>query len=289
MPSTSPLFPSLGQLATDNAQGEYYLTDLVGMYRRSGAVVETLCAEDATELRGVNNRVDLSDLAAVVYERKRRTLMLEGVTFEDPATAYVEMDVTVGADSTIGPGVTVTGKTRIGERCRIHAGSRLSDATLESDSTILDHCVVTQSVVRSHASVGPFAHLRPGSDVGTHARVGNFVELKKTTLGAHSKAGHLAYLGDATIGADVNVGAGAITCNYDGTAKHQTIIEDGVFVGSDSQLVAPVTVGRGAYIAAGSSITEDVPPHSLAIARSRQTTKKDWASGRRKKATKESA
>ena len=272
-----PLFPALGELATDNAQGEYYLTDLVAMYRRLGKTVETLCAEDASELRGVNTRVDLSELSAVLYDRKRRELMLDGVTLEDPSSAYIELDVSIGADSVIGPGVIMTGRTTVGERCRIHAGSRLTDTTVESDAVVLDHSVVTRSIIRSHASVGPFSHLRPESEVGSHARVGNFVELKKTTLGPHAKAGHLAYLGDATIGADVNVGAGTITCNYDGKQKHQTVIEDGVFVGSDSQLVAPVHIGQGAYIAAGSSITEDVPAESLAIARARQTNKPGWA------------
>jgi bifunctional UDP-N-acetylglucosamine pyrophosphorylase/glucosamine-1-phosphate N-acetyltransferase len=276
----APLFVALHDLATDNAQGEYYLTDLVALYRRAGRTVETLSVDDATELRGINTRVDLSELAAVLYDRKRRSLMLDGVTFEDPSNAYIELDVSIGADSVVGPGVIMSGKTTVGERCRIHAGTRLTDATVESDAVVLDHSVITRSIVRSHASIGPFAHLRPDSEVAEHARVGNFVELKKTRLGPHSKAGHLAYLGDATIGTDVNIGAGTITCNYDGKQKHQTVIEDGVFVGSDSQLVAPVTIGQNAYIAAGSSITEDVPADALAIARTRQTNKPDWAKRR---------
>jgi bifunctional UDP-N-acetylglucosamine pyrophosphorylase / glucosamine-1-phosphate N-acetyltransferase len=283
-----PLFDALHSLAADNAQGEYYLTDLVAVYRRAGRIVETLCADDAAELRGVNNRIDLAELSAVIFDRKRRTLMLGGVTLEDPATTFVEPDVAIGADTILGPGVTLTGRTTIGERCRIHAGCRLTDARLDTDVTVLDHSVITSSTVRSRASVGPFAHLRPGSDVAEDARVGNFVELKKTRLGPRSKAGHLAYLGDATIGADVNIGAGTITCNYDGERKHQTTIEDGVFVGSDSQLVAPVTIGRNAYVGAGSSITEDVPPDSLAIARARQTNKGGWAASRHKTRPKES-
>jgi bifunctional UDP-N-acetylglucosamine pyrophosphorylase/glucosamine-1-phosphate N-acetyltransferase len=277
-----PLFKALRDLATDNAQGEYYLTDLVAMYRRLGRTVETLRIEDAGELRGVNTRVDLSEVAAAVYDRKRRALMLDGVTFDDPSSALIELDVTIGPDSIIGPNVMMTGRTTVGARCRIHAGARLTDATIESDAVVLDHCVITRSLVGSHASVGPFAHLRPESEVGPHARVGNFVELKKTKLGPHSKAGHLAYLGDATIGTNVNIGAGAITCNYDGKNKHQTVIEDGVFVGSDSQLVAPVRIGRDAYVAAGSSITEDVPAEALAVGRARQINKPDWAKRRPK-------
>jgi bifunctional UDP-N-acetylglucosamine pyrophosphorylase/glucosamine-1-phosphate N-acetyltransferase len=283
------LFESLRRLATDNAQGEYYLTDLVSMYRRAGRTVETFCADDPDELRGVNNRIDLAELGIVLFDRKRRALMLDGVTLDDPSTTFVEPDVSVGADTVIGPGVSLTGSTTIGERCRIHAGVRLTDATLESDVTILDHSVITQSIVRAHASVGPLAHLRPGTDVGEGAHIGNFVELKKTRFGSRSKAGHLSYLGDATIGADVNIGAGTITCNYDGEKKHQTVIEDGVFVGSDSQLVAPVTIGRDAYVGAGSSITEDVPPESLAVARARQTNKRDWVRSRRARQPKESS
>jgi bifunctional UDP-N-acetylglucosamine pyrophosphorylase/glucosamine-1-phosphate N-acetyltransferase len=226
-------------------------------------------------------------MARVMLDRKRRALMLDGVTLEDPATTYVEMDVEVGADTTLAPGVTLTEGTSIGERCHVHAGSRISRSRIDPDVTILDHSVIVDSVVRAGASIGPFAHLRPGSDVGEQARVGAFVELKKTRLGPGSKAGHLAYLGDAVIGADVNIGAGTITCNYDGASKHTTTIEDGVFVGSDSQLVAPVTVGRNSYVAAGSSVTEDVPEDALAVARSRQVNKPGWATARRARQRKE--
>jgi bifunctional UDP-N-acetylglucosamine pyrophosphorylase/glucosamine-1-phosphate N-acetyltransferase len=276
-----PLFDALRSLASDNAQGEYYLTDLVAMYARSGLRVETLQVDDAQEVRGVNSRVELADMARVLLDRKRRALMLDGVTLEDPSTTYVELDVEVGADTTLGPGVTLTGATRIGERCRVQSGCRLTDARIEDEATVLDHSVIVRSVVRAGASVGPFAHLRPGSDVGEGAKVGNFVELKKTRLGPRSKAGHLSYLGDATIGADVNIGAGTITCNYDGLHKHETTIEDGVFVGSDTQLIAPVTIGRNAYIGAGSSITENVPEDALAVARGRQANKPGWARARR--------
>jgi bifunctional UDP-N-acetylglucosamine pyrophosphorylase/glucosamine-1-phosphate N-acetyltransferase len=275
-----PLFPALHRLATDNSQGEYYLTDLVAGYRRDGLPVETLCLDDPAEMRGVNSRIDLADLTSVIWARKRRALMLDGVTLEDPATTYVDDDVRVGADTIIGPGVTLSGRTAIGERCRLMPGVRISDSVVGDDTTVLDRSVIVESTVGARARIGPFSHLRPKSVIGDGAHVGNFVELKNTRLGRDSKANHLAYLGDGVIGDRVNIGAGAITCNYDGTEKHPTVIEDDVFIGSDSQLVAPVTIGKGAYVAAGSSITEDVPPGGLGIARSRQVNKPDWAARR---------
>jgi bifunctional UDP-N-acetylglucosamine pyrophosphorylase/glucosamine-1-phosphate N-acetyltransferase len=276
-----PLFDSLKSLATDNAQGEYYLTDLVALYRRRGLHVDALCLDAADEVRGVNSRVDLADLTRVLLDRKRRELMLGGVTLEDPSAVYVESSVQVGEDTILGPNVTLTGRTTVGARCRIHAGVRLTDAIVGDDVTILDHCVIVNSTLASHVSIGPFAHVRPGSTIEAHAHVGNFVELKKTRLGARSKAGHLAYLGDAIVGEDVNIGAGVITVNYDGVNKHQTVIEDGVFVGSDSQLVAPVRLEKGSFVAAGSSITADVPADALAVARARQAVKPGWAATRR--------
>jgi bifunctional UDP-N-acetylglucosamine pyrophosphorylase/glucosamine-1-phosphate N-acetyltransferase len=203
------------------------------------------------------------------------------VTLEDPTTTYIDADVTIGADTVIGPGVTLEGRTSIGERCRLYPGSRLTNATVGDGVTILDRSIIVESRVGRGARIGPFSHVRPDSDIGEEAHVGNFTELKKTSLGKKSKANHLAYLGDAIIGQDVNIGAGAITCNYDGVKKHQTVIEDGVFIGSDSQLVAPVRVGKGAYVAAGSSITQDVPADALAIARGRQENKPGWAASRR--------
>jgi bifunctional UDP-N-acetylglucosamine pyrophosphorylase/glucosamine-1-phosphate N-acetyltransferase len=182
----------------------------------------------------------------------------------------------------------LNGRTTVGERCRLHAGVRVSDSVLGDDVTVLDHCVIVKSSVSHRVSIGPFAHLRPNSDVAEDAHLGNFVELKNTRLGPGSKAGHLAYLGDATIGSHVNIGAGAITCNYDGERKHRTVIEDHVFIGSDSQLIAPVTIGVGAYVAAGSSITQDVPADALAVARSQQLIKPGWVSNRRRKRAEES-
>jgi bifunctional UDP-N-acetylglucosamine pyrophosphorylase/glucosamine-1-phosphate N-acetyltransferase len=276
-----PLFSSLHELAADNAQGEYYLTDLIATYRQRRLVVETLRLESAGELRGINTRVDLAEIGAEMRSQKNRELMLAGVTLEDPATTYVDLDVSVGPDTVIGPNVILQGATSLGSNCRIHAGVRLTNAVLADGVTVLDRSVITDSEVAAGATIGPFSHVRPHSSVGENAHVGNFVELKKTSMGRGSKANHLAYLGDATIGDDVNVGAGTITCNYDGVAKHPTVIEDGAFIGSDSQLIAPVTIGKGAYVAAGSSITQDVPADALAIARGKQENKPGWAARRR--------
>jgi bifunctional UDP-N-acetylglucosamine pyrophosphorylase/glucosamine-1-phosphate N-acetyltransferase len=210
--------------------------------------------------------------------------MDSGVTLVDPATVYVGPDVTVGPDTIIHPGVHLEGRTRVGARCEIHAGVRIVDSTLDDEVTINNFCVIVSSSIAKGAEVGPFARMRPETRVGEGVHIGNFVELKKTSLGRGSKASHLSYLGDATIGERVNIGAGTITCNYDGTRKSPTIIEDGAFIGSDSQLVAPVRIGKDAYVAAGSSVTEDVPPGSLAIARSRQINKEGWVA--RKKSAK---
>jgi bifunctional UDP-N-acetylglucosamine pyrophosphorylase/glucosamine-1-phosphate N-acetyltransferase len=284
--SLGPLFGSLRELAADNAQGEYYLTDLVAIYNQHGLDVRALVLEEPAELRGVNSRVDLADLTRILRARKNRELMLDGVTLDDPDTTYVDEDVRVGPDTVLGPGVILEGRTSVGARCRIGAGAHLRDADVGDDVTVLDRSVIAESSIGPGASVGPFAHLRPGSVIGAGARIGNFVETKKTTMGEGSKANHLAYLGDAVIGRHVNIGAGTITCNYDGQQKHQTIIEDGVFVGSDSQLVAPVRIGRDAYVAAGSSITQDVPADALGVARSRQHNKAGWAAERRAKLAK---
>jgi bifunctional UDP-N-acetylglucosamine pyrophosphorylase/glucosamine-1-phosphate N-acetyltransferase len=284
---SKPLFEALRGLAADNAQGEYYLTDLVASYRQRQLKVETMGLDTPDELRGVNSRVDLSELGRILRSRKNRMLQLAGVSLDDPDATYIDDDVTVGPDTVISPGVILEGKTTIGARCRIHAGVRLTNVTVADDVTILDHCVLTDSSVAAGAAIGPFAHLRPNTAIGEHAKVGNFVELKKTTLGRKSKANHLSYLGDATIGEAVNVGAGTITCNYDGYSKAKTVLEDGVFIGSDSQLIAPVRVGKGAYVAAGSSITEDVPADALAIARGRQQNKAGWAAARRRERAKD--
>jgi bifunctional UDP-N-acetylglucosamine pyrophosphorylase/glucosamine-1-phosphate N-acetyltransferase len=276
-----PLFDALRGVAAENAQGEYYLPDLVALYRSRNLPVETVVVDDANEIRGINSRRELAEVSAIVRQRKNDELMASGVTIEDPATTYIDSDVQVGPDTIIHPGVHLEGRTRIGRGCELHAGARLVNATLGDRVTVLNYCVITDSRVADGARIGPFAHLRPESDVGEEAHIGNFVELKKTRLGNGSKANHLAYLGDATIGTKVNIGAGTITCNYDGEKKHPTIIEDDVFVGTDSQLVAPVTIGRGAYVAAGTTVTTDVPQGSLAISRTPQTNKEGWVEKRK--------
>jgi bifunctional UDP-N-acetylglucosamine pyrophosphorylase/glucosamine-1-phosphate N-acetyltransferase len=281
-----PLFSALKKIAAENAQREYYLTDLVGVYRRRKLTVGTVVLPGIAAVRGVNSRTELAEVGALVRQGKNEELMGRGVTIIDPATTYVDDDVAVGADTVIHPGVILEGRTRIGAACEIHAGVRIVDSAVGDRVIINNYCVITGSTIADGARVGPFAHVRPNSEIGADARVGNFVELKKTVLGAGSKANHLTYLGDATIGANVNVGAGTITCNYDGVHKHPTVIEDGAFIGSDSQLVAPVTVGAGAYVAAGSSITEDVPPGALGIARAKQVNKPGWT-GKKNKGRKE--
>ncbi len=283
----APLFPALARVAADNSQREYYLPDVAALYRRAGRRVAALAAARPEEILGINTRAELAATSERVWRARREALMAAGVTLEDPAATYVDAGVTVGPDSVIAPGVSLLGRTTIGARAVIQAGVRIVDSQLGDDVTVLDHCVIAGSRLDAGASVGPFAHIRPGSAVGPAARVGNFVELKKTRLGAGSKASHLAYLGDATIGEKVNIGAGTITCNYDGAAKHPTVIEDEVFIGSDSQLVAPVRIGRGAYVAAGSSITRDVPAGALAIARGRQENKEGWVAMKKARAAAE--
>ena len=273
----APLFDALRGIASQNAQGEFYLTDLVSIYRRRKLPVETLVVEHPAEIRGINSRTELAEVGAVVRQNKNEELMAAGVTLVDPATTYIDPRAEIGSDTVIHPGVIIEGATRIGKACEIQAHVRIADAEIGDHVNVNSFCVIVESRVADGASVGPFAHLRPASDVGPGAKIGNFVELKKTTLGARSKVSHLSYIGDATVGADVNIGAGTITCNYDGEKKHQTVIEDGAFIGSDSQLVAPVKVGKGAYDGAGSSIVEDVPAGALGIARSRQANVEGWA------------
>jgi bifunctional UDP-N-acetylglucosamine pyrophosphorylase/glucosamine-1-phosphate N-acetyltransferase len=281
----APLFSALRSIGSSNAQNEYYLPDLVRIYRSRGLPVETVTVDDADEILGVNSRKELARVATILNSRKNDELMAAGVTLVDPATAYIGPDVVVGPDTVIHPGVFLEGATRIGSGCEIHAGVRLVNSSVDDQATIYNFCLIIDSHIAGGAQVGPFAHLRPQSHVSEGAKVGNFVELKKTVLGRGSKASHLTYLGDATIGENVNIGAGTITCNYDGTAKHPTVIEDGAFIGSDSQLIAPVRVGRGAYIAAGSSITDDVPAEALAISRGKQLNKEGWTRSRKRHKT----
>ena len=271
-----PLFDALEQIGSDNAQGEYYLPDLIGIYRKRRKVVTTYMIQNASEIRGINSRSELAEVSTMVRQQKNEELMAAGVTLIDPATTYIDLDVEIAADTVIHPCVFIEGSTKIGAACEIHAGSRIVNSTLADRVVVKNHTVITDATLQEGATVGPFAHLRPEAHIGPGARVGNFVELKKTRVGARSKANHLSYLGDTTIGADVNVGAGTITCNYDGVKKNETVIEDGSFIGSDTTLVAPVKVGHNAYVGAGSTITDDVPAGALAIARSRQENKPGW-------------
>ena len=277
-----PLFETLRSIAAKNAQGEYYLTDLVSIYRKRKLPVETLIVDDPGEVRGVNSRSELAEMSASMRQTKNEELMAAGVTLIDPATTYIDPSVVVGPDTVIHPGVVLQGQTRVGSACEIHAYSRIADSEIGDHVTILNFCLIVGARVAHSAAIGPFAHLRPETEVGERAKIGNFVELKKTSLGSGAKVNHLSYLGDATVGPNVNVGAGTITCNYDGHKKHQTVIEEGAFIGSDSQLIAPVRIGRGAYVAAGSSITEDVPAGSLGIARGRQKNVEAWAERKKK-------
>ena len=283
--SLGPLFDALRGLAAGNAQGEYYLTDLVSTYRRRRLGVEAIVVGDSNEIRGINSRSELAEASRIVRQKKNEELMAAGVTIEDPATTYVDDDVVVGADTVLHPGVYLEGKTQIGQACEIHAGVRIVNSVLDDRVTVQNFCVINGSRLASGVTVGPFAHLRPESDLRDSVHIGNFVELKKAVLGRGTKAGHHAYLGDAVIGENVNIGAGTITCNYDGSRKHQTTIEDNVFVGSDSHLVAPVTVGKGAYIGSGTTVREDVPAGSLAVSAGKQRNIEGWAEERKKSHT----
>ncbi len=277
-----PLFEALKQIPEAGPKHERYLPAIVPLYRRRGLVVTTFTAEDPDEIRGINSQTELAEVGRMVRQKKNEELMALGVTIEDPATTYIDDDVDVGADTVIHPGVTLSGRTKVGERCELHSGVRVVDSNIGNDVTVLDHCVMTESQLGDGTQVGPFAHLRPGAVIDTNAKVGNFVELKKTRLGPNSKVNHLSYVGDATIGRDVNVGAGTITCNYDGTKKSHTTIDDGVFIGSGTQLVAPITIEKDGYIAAGSCITDDVPAGAMAIARGRQENKTGWVEKKRR-------
>jgi len=284
--SLPPLFDALRGLATANAQGEYYLTDLISTYRRRKLGVETVLLEDSNEIRGINSRSELAEASRIVRQKKNEELMAAGVTIEDPATTYIDEAVIVGADTVIHPGVHLEGKTEIGQACEIHAGVRIINSTLDDRVTVQNFCVINGSRLGPGVTVGPFVHLRPESELHESVRIGNFVELKKSVVGKGSKAGHLSYLGDAVIGEGVNIGAGTITCNYDGEQKHQTVIEDGAFIGSDTQLVAPVTVGKGAYVGSGATIRESVPAGSLAVSAGKQRNIEGWTDRKKVKSKK---
>jgi len=283
---TEPLFAHIGELKTDNAHGEYYLTDMAGLLVRAGERVVALQAVNPVEVLGANTIAEMMDLDRELRLDTARRLMAQGVTILRPETTVIDADVEVGPDTVIEPFVQLLGQTKIGEDCRVRSYSVIENSTIADGVLVRQGCVITNSRIAAGALIGPFTHIRPDSDIGEGAHVGNFVETKKVKLGKGSKANHLTYLGDAEIGSGVNIGAGTITCNYDGVNKHKTLIGDRVFVGSDSTLVAPIVVGNGSYIAAGSTITEDVPENALALGRARQTTKPDWATTRRAKISK---
>jgi bifunctional UDP-N-acetylglucosamine pyrophosphorylase/glucosamine-1-phosphate N-acetyltransferase len=280
--SLDKLWPALAHLKPNNKHRELYLTDTIGTMTSAGDTVLAVVAPDSREILGCNTRADLAEVDRVFRERKRTALMDAGVTIQLPDTVLIDPEVTAGEDTVIEPGVQLLGKTKIGARCTIGSGSVLSNAQLGDDVTVEAHCVVAQSRLDAGVIIGPFARLRGDSHVKAGARIGNFVELKKSVIGEGTKAMHLTYLGDSKIGAKSNIGAGTITCNYDGFHKFPTSIGNKVFIGSDSALVAPVRIGDGAYVAAGSTITDNVPSDALAIARGRQVNKPGWASKKRR-------
>ena len=276
------LWPCLARLRPDNAHRELYLTDAIALLREQGGAVHAVVAADADEVLGCNTRADLAGVDLAFRRRKRAELMTAGVSMLMPESILIDPDVTIGQDTLLEPGVQVLGKSRIGAGCTIRTGSILSDVTLEDGVLVKPYSVISSSYLSAETQVGPFAHLRDAARLFKGARVGNFVEVKKSVLGERVKAMHLTYLGDARIGSETNVGAGTITCNYDGVNKNPTSIGRRVFIGSDTALVAPVKVGDGAYIGAGSTITNNIPSDALAIARGRQVNKPGWAAARRR-------
>ncbi|MCY3727400.1 MAG: bifunctional UDP-N-acetylglucosamine diphosphorylase/glucosamine-1-phosphate N-acetyltransferase GlmU [Nitrospira sp.] len=278
---TSFLFKALARVRADNAQGEYYLTDVVGLAVAGGHRVAGLKVADSSECIGVNTRAHLAVVEEAMRHRIRARWLEKGVTMLDPRTTFIDETVTIGADTVLYPGVTLEGQTAIGADCVIRSHVRVRNSVVGNAVTIEDSSVADSAVIEDQATLGPFAHVRPGSVLRKQSKVGNFVELKNTELGPGSKANHLTYLGDTTVGKRVNIGAGAITCNYDGYKKDRTTIEDEAFIGSDAQLIAPVRVGKGAVVGSGSTITEDVPAGALALSRSPQVTKEEWAARRR--------
>jgi bifunctional UDP-N-acetylglucosamine pyrophosphorylase/glucosamine-1-phosphate N-acetyltransferase len=275
------LFPAVEKLEPRNAQGEYYLTDIVEMAIEQGRTVAALRLRTGDEGTGINSRAQLAEAERVVRQRIRDQWLEAGVTMRDPSSAWIDSEVTIGRDTVLYPNVTLEGRTVIGEGATVHSCTRITNCAIGDRVEILDHCVLRESQIDDDARVGPFVHLRPGVLVRRKAKVGNFVEMKKTDLGEGSKANHLSYLGDAKIGSGVNIGAGTITCNYDGIQKYQTVIGENVFLGSDTQLVAPVTIGPDSIVAAGTTVTKDVPAGSLAIARVVQVNREGWAAKRR--------
>jgi bifunctional UDP-N-acetylglucosamine pyrophosphorylase/glucosamine-1-phosphate N-acetyltransferase len=271
------LAEALKEIGKENAQGEYYLTDLVGIANKRGLRCSAYPVADSLEVMGINTRVDLATANGALRQEKVRALMLSGVTVIDPRTTYIDRLVEVGRDTVLYPNCLLQGKTTVGERCTIEPNTKISDSVIGDEVTIRANSVITESKIEDQAVIGPFAHLRPLTEVKAKAKIGNFVEVKKSVIGHGSKANHLTYIGDSLVGEGVNIGAGTITCNYDGFEKHQTLIGDRVFVGSNVELVAPVKIGKNASIGAGTTVTKDVPDGALAISRIKQKNIRGWS------------
>ncbi|EMF0261479.1 bifunctional UDP-N-acetylglucosamine diphosphorylase/glucosamine-1-phosphate N-acetyltransferase GlmU [Enterococcus hirae] len=270
------LFEALNKVGTDNAQGEYYLTDIIEILKDAGKTVAAYQTEDFDESMGVNDRIALAKANELMRQRINKMHMVNGVSFVDPATTYIDAGVEIGSDTVIEAGVQLQGKTVIGSDCVIGAHSRIVDSVIE-DHVVVEHSVIEKSLVKSHADVGPFAHLRPKAEIGEGVHIGNFVEVKNAEIGKNTKVGHLTYVGDATLGEEINVGCGVVFVNYDGKNKHHTTIGDHSFIGSNANIIAPVEIAKNTSVAAGSTITEDIPEYAMAIARARQVNKEDYA------------
>ncbi|MDY0300315.1 MAG: bifunctional UDP-N-acetylglucosamine diphosphorylase/glucosamine-1-phosphate N-acetyltransferase GlmU [Trichlorobacter sp.] len=265
-----------GKISNDNAQGEYYLTDLVALAVANKLGCNAMLTDDYHEVMGVNDRIQLAEAASVLRRRINKKLMLSGVTLIDPEHTYIDADVTIGCDTVIWPGCVLRGNTVIGDNCLLESNVQVVDCQIGQRVHLKNSSVLEESKLADEVVVGPMAHLRPSTELAEQVKIGNFVETKKIKMGKNSKASHLTYLGDATVGSDVNIGCGTITCNYDGKNKYQTIIGDRVFIGSDVQLVAPVKVGSGALVAAGTTVTVDVPENALSLSRTPQLNKEGW-------------
>lgn len=270
------LFEALNKVGTDNAQGEYYLTDIIEILKDAGKTVAAYQTEDFDESMGVNDRIALAKANELMRQRINKMHMVNGVSFVDPATTYIDAGVEIGSDTVIEAGVQLQGKTVIGSDCVIGAHSRIVDSVIE-DHVVVEHSVIEKSHVKSHADVGPFAHLRPKAEIGEGVHIGNFVEVKNAEIGKNTKVGHLTYVGDATLGEEINVGCGVVFVNYDGKNKHRTTIGDHSFIGSNANIIAPVEIAKNTSVAAGSTITEDIPEYAMAIARARQVNKEEYA------------
>lgn len=270
------LFEALKKVDNSNAQGEYYLTDVIELLKQDGHIVGAYCTDDFDETIGVNDRVVLSQAETILRARLNEMHMRNGVTLIDPATTYIESDAEIGPDTIIYPGTMITGKTIIGSECKIGPNSEIANSTI-GNKTVVRQSVVAESKIGDETNIGPFAHIRPASDLGNNIRIGNFVEVKKSTIDNKTNVSHLSYIGDAKLGSEVNVGCGTITVNYDGKNKFQTVIEDGAFVGCNSNLMAPVTIGKNTIVAAGTTVTKDVPENDLAISRVTQVNKEGYA------------